>query len=181
MQYHQCITPYHAIPAPYHVPKQTVRPDLRSPTYSHFAISRSPAFVPFATVVSMSGRVGAFPPSRTHAVFRRTGTLAQSPTGLDTNAAAAAAAVGGGAATATPYRRVQYGSNLCHAIQDCTKTKATQKYGIRQGRSLRTTHTTTGTHATTKKGEDNAQISQIPELCGFKWANNHNKCVHDSM
>ena len=19
------------------------------------------------------------------------------------------------------------------------------------------------------------------ELCGFKWANNHNKCVHDSM
>ena len=24
-------------------------------------------------------------------------------------------------------------------------------------------------------------ISPKSELCGFKWANNHNKCVHDSM
>ena len=53
---------------------------------------------------------------------------------------------------------------------------------LRQGRSLHATHATTGTHATTKRGEDNAQISPKSELCGFKWANNHkNKCVHDSM
>ena len=32
-----------------------------------------------------------------------------------------------------------------------------------------------------KKGEDNAQISPKSELCGFKWANTHNKCVHDPM
>ena len=31
-----------------------------------------------------------------------------------------------------------------------------------------------------KKGEDNAQLSPKSELCGFKWANTHNKCVHDS-
>ena len=29
-----------------------------------------------------------------------------------------------------------------------------------------------------KKGEYNAQISPKSELCGFKWANTHNKCVH---
>ena len=51
----------------------------------------------------------------------------------------------------------------------------------RQGRSLRPTHTTTGTHATTKKGEGNAQGPPKAEFCGFKWANNHNKCVYDSM
>ena len=33
----------------------------------------------------------------------------------------------------------------------------------RQGRSVRATHTPTGTHATTKKGEDNAQISPKSE------------------
>ena len=32
-----------------------------------------------------------------------------------------------------------------------------------------------------KKGECNAQISPKSELCGFKWANTHNKTVHDSM
>ena len=32
-----------------------------------------------------------------------------------------------------------------------------------------------------KKGEDNAQIPQQSELCGLKWANTHNKHVHDSM
>ena len=26
-----------------------------------------------------------------------------------------------------------------------------------------------------------AQISPKSELCGFKWANTHNKCVHDSV
>ena len=31
-----------------------------------------------------------------------------------------------------------------------------------------------------KKGECNAQISTESELCGFKGANTHNKCVHDS-
>ena len=31
------------------------------------------------------------------------------------------------------------------------------------------------------KGEYNAQIYPESELCGFKWANTHNKCVHDSM
>ena len=31
-----------------------------------------------------------------------------------------------------------------------------------------------------KKGEDNTQISPKSELCGFKWANTHNKFVHDS-
>ena len=41
-------------------------------------------------------------------------------------------------------------------------------------------NSTTGTHATTQKGEDNAQLSPKSELCGFNWANNHNKCVHDS-
>ena len=30
-----------------------------------------------------------------------------------------------------------------------------------------------------KKGEYNAQLSPKSELCGFKWANTHNKCVHD--
>ena len=29
-----------------------------------------------------------------------------------------------------------------------------------------------------KKGEFNAQISPKSELCGFKWANTRNKCVH---
>ena len=52
---------------------------------------------------------------------------------------------------------------------------------LRQGRSLCATHTTTSTNATAKKGEDNARISPKSELCGFNWANNHNKCVHDSM
>ena len=32
-----------------------------------------------------------------------------------------------------------------------------------------------------KKGESYLQISPKLELCGFNWANNHNKCVHDSM
>ena len=32
-----------------------------------------------------------------------------------------------------------------------------------------------------KKGAYNAQTFQKSELCGFKWANTHNKCVHDSM
>ena len=32
-----------------------------------------------------------------------------------------------------------------------------------------------------KKGAYNAQTSPKSELCGFKWANTHNKCVHDSM
>ena len=32
-----------------------------------------------------------------------------------------------------------------------------------------------------KKREYNAQISPKSELCGFKWANTHNRCVHDSM
>ena len=32
-----------------------------------------------------------------------------------------------------------------------------------------------------KKVEENAQISPKSELCGFKWANKHNKCVHDSV
>ena len=31
-----------------------------------------------------------------------------------------------------------------------------------------------------KQGEYNAQASPKSELCGFKWANSHNKCVHDS-
>ena len=30
-----------------------------------------------------------------------------------------------------------------------------------------------------KKGAYNAQTSPKSELCGFKWANTHNKCVHD--
>ena len=30
------------------------------------------------------------------------------------------------------------------------------------------------------KGAYNAQTSPKSELCGFKWANTHNKCVHDS-
>ena len=34
---------------------------------------------------------------------------------------------------------------------------------------------------TTKRGEDTAQKSPKSELLGFKWANTHNKCVHDSM
>ena len=42
---------------------------------------------------------------------------------------------------------------------------------------MRATHTTTGTHATTK----NAQMSPKSQLCGFKWATNHNKCARDSM
>ena len=32
-----------------------------------------------------------------------------------------------------------------------------------------------------KKGAYNAQTSPKSELCGFKWANTHNNCVHDSM
>ena len=32
-----------------------------------------------------------------------------------------------------------------------------------------------------KKGEYTAQISPKSELCGFKWANTHNRCVHDPM
>ena len=32
-----------------------------------------------------------------------------------------------------------------------------------------------------KKGESDAQICLKSELCGFKWANTHNKCVHDPM
>ena len=32
-----------------------------------------------------------------------------------------------------------------------------------------------------KKGEYKAQIPPKSEPCGFKWANSHNKCVHDSM
>ena len=28
-----------------------------------------------------------------------------------------------------------------------------------------------------KKGECNAQIYPTPELCGFNWANTHNKCA----
>ena len=32
-----------------------------------------------------------------------------------------------------------------------------------------------------EKGEYNAQIIPKSELCGFKWANTHNKCVHDPM
>ena len=32
-----------------------------------------------------------------------------------------------------------------------------------------------------KKGEYNAQISPKSELCGFKWVNAHNKCVHDPV
>ena len=32
-----------------------------------------------------------------------------------------------------------------------------------------------------KKGEYNAQISPKSELCGFKWANTHNKCVQNPM
>ena len=61
-----------------------------------------------------------------------------------------------------------------------------------QGRSLCATHTTTNTgHPRSKrenctvswckKGEYNAQTSPKSELCGFKWANTHNKRVHDSM
>ena len=49
---------------------------------------------------------------------------------------------------------------------------------LRQGHTLRATHTTTDAH---RKGEDNAQISPKSELCGFKGTNNHNKYVHDSM
>ena len=32
-----------------------------------------------------------------------------------------------------------------------------------------------------KKGEYNTQIFPKSVRCGFKWANNHNKCVHASM
>ena len=32
-----------------------------------------------------------------------------------------------------------------------------------------------------KKGGYGAGISPKSELCGFKWANTHSKCVHDSM
>ena len=32
-----------------------------------------------------------------------------------------------------------------------------------------------------KKGECDAQISPKSEFCGFKWANNHNECVQDSV
>ena len=32
-----------------------------------------------------------------------------------------------------------------------------------------------------KKGEYKPQISPKSESCGFKWANTHNKCVHDPM
>ena len=32
-----------------------------------------------------------------------------------------------------------------------------------------------------KIGEYNASISPKAELCGFKWANTHNKCVHDPI
>ena len=32
-----------------------------------------------------------------------------------------------------------------------------------------------------KKGECNAQTSPKSELCGFKWANTHNKCVHSQI
>ena len=32
-----------------------------------------------------------------------------------------------------------------------------------------------------KKGAYNAQTSPNSELSGLKWANTHNKCVHDSM
>ena len=32
-----------------------------------------------------------------------------------------------------------------------------------------------------KQGEYNAQRYQKSELCGFKWANIHNKCAHESM
>ena len=32
-----------------------------------------------------------------------------------------------------------------------------------------------------KQGKYNAQIYPRSELCEFKWANIHNKCVHDSM
>ena len=68
-----------------------------------------------------------------------------------------------------------------------------QKYGIntvptptrlprlRQGRSVRATHTTTGTHASPTTGEDDARISPKPESCGFKWADSPNKCARDPM
>ena len=32
-----------------------------------------------------------------------------------------------------------------------------------------------------KEGECNAQISPKAELCGFQWANTHNRCVHDYL
>ena len=32
-----------------------------------------------------------------------------------------------------------------------------------------------------KKRKWNVQKSPKSELCGFKWANTHNKCVHDLM
>ena len=32
-----------------------------------------------------------------------------------------------------------------------------------------------------KQGEYNAQGYQKSELCGFKWANTHSKCVHGGM
>ena len=31
------------------------------------------------------------------------------------------------------------------------------------------------------KGGYGAHISPKSEMCGFKWANTHNKCVHESM
>ena len=37
-------------------------------------------------------------------------------------------------------------------------------------------------HTTCTSGSgDGTQISPKSELCGWKWANTHNKCVHDPM
>ena len=32
-----------------------------------------------------------------------------------------------------------------------------------------------------KKEEYNTQVSPNSDLCGFRWANTHNKCAHDPM
>ena len=65
--------------------------------------------------------------------------------------------------------------------------KATQKYQINTAPTLGQGRRRPGSKredcmvSWCKKGKFHAQIPPKAELCGFKWANTHNKCVHDSM
>ena len=61
--------------------------------------------------------------------------------------------------------------------------KATQKYQITMilAPTVAWTGLQTPMVSWCKKGEYNAQISPKSEPCGVKWANPHNKCVHDPM